>query len=427
MVGEDIKDEAGDKTQSDSKDASSEQVDETGNASQSTPNASQYPYSSEGYYAAGYPAAGAEGAAAGYPRGYEGGVPPYMAGYPPMPYAYQHHMYPHYPGYPPQMYGYPQPEGGYRDDQGAGAGPYHSSETGVASGAQDNGEESKTAEKKAKGAAIGTAHRLKTYIKPRIPSSQDVLDRRSRKNAQSRARAAKLRERIAAIEQKPEVERTEEEKQLFAQYEGRRQRKNDRSRERALEKKEEIDRILAKPEKKRSKIEKQFLEGALSAKKRKNEGDRLRRQRLKELGLSAKAVGLKPGISARGPMQPYRGMPPHPYGAMGEIPMSPMPPMGAQHPMQSPEGYAAATASPGMGPNVGYPSPQPASQTGVIETPGRSDSAPLPYIPGQQGYDAQSRVAQRRHPDGSMSISIGGETGMSSENHEMSDLLPHEN
>ena len=44
--------------------------------------------------------------------------------------------------------------------------------------------------------------RLKTYIKPRIPTTQDVLDRRARKNAQSRARAAKLRLRVIEIEKK---------------------------------------------------------------------------------------------------------------------------------------------------------------------------------------------------------------------------------
>ena len=60
--------------------------------------------------------------------------------------------------------------------------------------------------------------RLKTYIKPRIPSTQEVLDRRSRKNAQSRARAAKLRQRIVDIEHKPAEERTEEEQQLLHRY-----------------------------------------------------------------------------------------------------------------------------------------------------------------------------------------------------------------
>jgi hypothetical protein len=271
--------------------------------------------------------------------------------------------------------------------------------------------------------------RLKTYIKPRIPTTQDVLDRRSRKNAQSRSRAAKLRYRVVDIEKMTETERTEEEQAIFMQFENRRQRKNDRSRERALEKKEEIDRILAKPEKKRSKIEKQFLDNALSAKKRKNEGDRLRRQRLKHLGLSSKGSGVKPGISARGPLPgkyhpPPHHMPPHGYGGhMGEIPMSPMPPMGQHHHMQSPGGFG----SPGMMPSMGFTSPQHPRRPGgpgVMETPGRTGpgGAPMPYMPPSQAYEGQapspsnyqqqphpsSRVEQRRHPDGSMSISIGG-------------------
>ena len=305
--------------------------------------------------------------------------------------------------------------------------------------------------------------RLKTYIKPRIPSTQDVLDRRSRKNAQSRARAAKLRMRIADIEQKKDSDRNEEERQLWDQYEARRRRKNDRSRERALEKKEEIDRILAKPEKKRTKIEKKFLDTAMNAKKRKNEGDRLRRQRLKDLGLSTKGTGLKPGISARGPLPvryqpppghpgPHPQYPPHPHpvhpphgypGHLGEIPMSPMPSMAGHphHPMHtSPGPYG----SPGMMPSMGYPSPQqarrpPAPGQGPMDTPGRppqGGGAPLPFIPPSQQYESQgsptsargpqpsqptqqqsqhqdsaagsSIVEQRRNPDGSMSISIGG-------------------
>ena len=264
--------------------------------------------------------------------------------------------------------------------------------------------------------------RLKTYIKPRVPSTQEVLDRRSRKNAQSRSRAAKLRARILEIEVKPESERTEEEIHLWQQYEQRRQRKNDRSRERALEKKEEIDRILAKPEKKRTKIEKQFLETALGAKKRKNEGDRLRRQRLKELGISTKGTGIKPGISARGPLpaQYSRGGPPHhqqqhpyhmPHPGMQDIPMSPLPSMPHHHHgMASPGGFA----SPGMMPGMGFPSPSHRAPRG---TPGR-----MPYMPPSQAYDATqsppqnppaSRVEQRRNPDGSMSISIGGGAGPS--------------
>lgn len=218
----------------------------------------------------------------------------------------------------------------------------------------------------------GATARLKTYIKPRIPSTQEVLDRRARKNAQSRARAAKLRQRISDIELKPELERTDEEMHLWQQYEQRRQRKNDRSRERALEKKEEIDRILAKPDKKRTKIEKQFLETALSAKKRKNEGDRLRRQRLKELGLSTKGSGVKPGISARGPLPPqyahlsqlqqhgYGHMVAYPHPPQGEMPMSPLPMHHHHHHhhpshMQPSPGYGSP---PGMMPPMGYGSPQ---------------------------------------------------------------------
>jgi hypothetical protein len=262
--------------------------------------------------------------------------------------------------------------------------------------------------------------RLKTYIKPRIPSTQEVLDRRSRKNAQSRARAAKLRDRISEIESRPEGDRTEEERTIFGQYEARRQRKNDRSRERALEKKEEIDRILAKPEKKRTKIEKQFLETALSAKKRKNEGDRLRRQRLKELGLSSKGTGVKPGISARGPLPPqYQGS--RSGGHYQDIPMSPLPTM--QHHHHSPGGFG----SPGMMPNISFPSPSrgsrsrrlPSGPGGALgpsgdETPQRDEQQPLPYMPPERGSEVPisggegSRVEQRRNPDGSMSISIGG-------------------
>lgn len=339
-------------------------------------------------------------------------------------------------------------------EEGAGVGPYAAATRGstpaAASAARSQGEKSSGQDAEGMGEDGGSKDdnieadivpgavtaRLKTYIKPRIPSTQDVLDRRSRKNAQSRARASKLRLRIGDIEKKKESVRTEEEQQIFNQYEARRQRKNNRSRERALEKKEEIDRILAKSEKKRTKIEIAFLDNALSAKKRKNEGDRLRRQRLKELGLSTKGSGVKPGISARGPL-PQKYHPhhphhmPHPYGHVGEIPMSPMPPMAGHH-MQSPGGFV----SPGMMPGMGYPSPQPGRRPGTagpgaMETPGRAGAgqggASLPYIPPAQAYDAQSpqnnqhafsqhqhagsRVEHRRHPDGSMSISIGGGSG----------------
>jgi hypothetical protein len=285
----------------------------------------------------------------------------------------------------------------------------------------------------------GATARLKTYIKPRIPTTQEVLDRRSRKNAQSRARAAKLRQRIVEIEMKPEEERTEEEMHLWAQYEQRRQRKNNRSRERALEKKEEIDRILAKPEKKRTKIEKQFLETALSAKKRKNEGDRLRRQRLKDLGLSTKGSGIKPGISARGPLPPqyqqhmpppgqpmhhgYPYPPPPGHHPMGDIPMSPLPtmPHNQYHPhMQSPPpGFGSPGpmmfASPGRQPPMphGTPGRPPYMPPHYEQHPPPAQAPPgvnrqQQQSPSRGQLPHSSRVEQRRNPDGSMSIQIGG-------------------
>jgi hypothetical protein len=423
------------------------------------------------------------------PRGYEGysgyGPPP---GYPPPPYMPPPYgMYPPpYPMYPPPHHHHPHhpPPPYYPDPNmsryGSGDEGAYGRSASRERGEQDDRKPSRTEgeshppppmmhhhhpppphmmhptsqeEDDDESAEEGATARLKTYIKPRIPSTQEVLDRRARKNAQSRARAAKLRQRISEIELKPEDDRTEEEVHLYAQYENRRKRKNDRSRERALEKKEEIDRILTKPDKKRTKIEKQFLETALSAKKRKNEGDRLRRQRLKELGLSTKGTGVKPGISARGPLPPqyqppmgshpgYGPPPSHHHSGMGDIPMSPLPtmphhqqPYHPYHPMQSP-----VFGSPGMMSGLGYPSPQ-HGRRGAPMTPNRHDHGHMPYMPPPQAYDhpspssssspshhphhlhhpqqqqlrtpIQSRVEQRRNPDGSTSIQIGGRRGSS--------------
>jgi hypothetical protein len=175
--------------------------------------------------------------------------------------------------------------------------------------------------------------RLKVYVKPRIYSvSQEVLDRRARKNAQSRARAAKLRERVAQIELKPISERTPSEQNLFELHNKRRSKKNNRSRERALERKEEVDRILAKPESQRTKLEKQFLENVMDAKKRKNEGDRNRRSKLKELGAMAKtnAMWVKSMSSpTNGAAAKENGMPPYGYAY-------PPPPYGYAYPPPHP-------------------------------------------------------------------------------------------
>jgi hypothetical protein len=243
--------------------------------------------------------------------------------------------------------------------------------------------------------SYGAAARMKMYVKSKVPTRQEILDRRARKNAQSRARASKLRDRIMDIKDRPRDELNEEELGLLEQYENRRGRKNDRSRERAIEKKSEIDRILNKPERKRSKIERQFLETALTAKQRKNEGDRLRRQRIKVMGKKGtKSVG---GGHARSP-----------YGDPS-LPMSPLP--GHQYPGSS-------------APPYGYSSPRRGAPPGVMEAPAGGGGVPLPFVPppqqGQYGADARSQlhlpqsssqVEQRRNPDGSLSISIGGARG----------------
>lgn len=166
----------------------------------------------------------------------------------------------------------------------------------------------------------------------RVKTTLDITHRKLRKNAQSRQRAARLREKVESIKIKAEEEGLEEEDaKLFHSVEERRARKNNRSRERALEKKAEIERILAKPERERTKEEMECLEIANAAKKRKNEGDRLRREKLKTMGLKSKPPGVS--IHSRPTSSPSSSSlapPPPPPGMMGRMP--PPPPPHAQHP-----------------------------------------------------------------------------------------------
>jgi len=135
-------------------------------------------------------------------------------------------------------------------------------------------------------------------LRSRVSTStagEDVisLERKAKKNAQSRARAAKLRERIKSVKDLEEEQKSEEQKKLIETFEERRRRKNERSRERAIEKKKEIERILSKPESIRTDKEKLDLEIAMRAKEKKNRGDRIRRERIKMMGLSK---GKKPPL-----------------------------------------------------------------------------------------------------------------------------------
>lgn len=119
---------------------------------------------------------------------------------------------------------------------------------------------------------------------------EKVRGQRQRKNAQSRARQAKLKEKLEMIRLKAEHERTEEESLLLQKDEAKRFKKNNRSRDRASQKKAEMERILSKPEHKRTLEEQEFLEITMNAKARKNLGDRQRRVRIKQ---EKRAKGLQ--------------------------------------------------------------------------------------------------------------------------------------
>lgn len=145
------------------------------------------------------------------------------------------------------------------------------------------------AQSKAAAAAIA-AKRAQTREQAQQELSKTVLDRRSRKNAQSRLRAAKLKQRIAEIQGKDPKERTPEEVSALAVFEERRQRKNGRSRERAMERKKEYERIVKISEDQWTKEEKSFIQETMVAKFKKNEGDRHRRKKLKEEGDSTGSI-----------------------------------------------------------------------------------------------------------------------------------------
>jgi hypothetical protein len=193
--------------------------------------------------------------------------------------------------------------------------------------------------------------RLQVYVKAKQTVPPDVLDRRARKNAASRARSAGVRNRIVEIELKPLSERTESETNLVELHNQRRSKKNERSRVRSIERKETIARILSLPEKKRSKLEKQFLEASLGARERKNQGDRMRRRRMKEMG---DAVKMRRAATAKGMAGPGVGV------MGGEMPGAIGPPM---HPYHYPyPGYPqhyGGMMPPGYHPMMGYPPPGP--------------------------------------------------------------------
>jgi hypothetical protein len=139
-------------------------------------------------------------------------------------------------------------------------------------------------------ANISSASRARVFVKSKITVNEALLDRRAKKNAQSRARSEKLRERVEVIANTPAVERTEEDQALLESFENSRSRKNIRSRERAFEKKSEVARILSIPETKRSKSENDFLETMMTSRQQKNHNDRMRRAAVKASKKSSGAL-----------------------------------------------------------------------------------------------------------------------------------------
>ena len=111
------------------------------------------------------------------------------------------------------------------------------------------------------------------------PKTDKTLEKRARKNARSRRRAAELKQFIAVIKKKRAEDRTPEEIQMFNAHEEKRLQKNQRTKERALERKIRFEEICAKPVEERTLEEKNFLEETKNAKFRKNEVDRLRKKR----------------------------------------------------------------------------------------------------------------------------------------------------
>lgn len=117
------------------------------------------------------------------------------------------------------------------------------------------------------------------------PASENgpPVRKRAKKNVKGklRQRARSRREVATEIEQKPESERTANEREWLAHYIEQREKKNARSRERALARSAEMARIEAIAPFKRTPEENQWYALQCKAKKAKNEADRERRAQKK--------------------------------------------------------------------------------------------------------------------------------------------------
>jgi hypothetical protein len=355
------------------------------------PHAGPPPQAPPHYYYAGPP-----------PPGYPSQQPVPPPHHPPPPYMYHPHPV-HYPGYPPPEYAQPRPQDPYylpaRPEYAGVARAAAGSSSSVGSIGGDSG-------------------------------NYDVLSKRAKKNSQSRARAAKLRQRVEELKYKPSHLRDEEERKLFSQFEDRRSKKNERSRERAIEKKGDVERILAIPEHERSREDQIALDTAIKAKLRKNEGDRLRRERIKRMGMKA---GNQPRSRGRpkkqaGSQKDDATRPPTSIRTGTEHPISPIAPSMPSQDLGMP--------SPGflMSPGLGFPSPHAGAPSAAAPMGMGGESytgaqVPVPLLPRDEAGDGRSQgqhsgdpatwphlhlpqrstnVQQHRNPDGSMSINIFG-------------------
>lgn len=255
--------------------------------------------------------------------------------------------------------------------------------------------------------------RRATKGKPKSEAEQ--VERKLRKNTQSRARAARLRERIQEIHKKPEDARTEDDLKVIEIFEERRRRKNERSRDRAIEKKQQIEKIMSKPEGKRTKEERKIYEITMSSKARKNEGDRIRRERIKMMGLKGKGISVsvrgrpRRTLGPDGQPIPYDSSIPYAPGMdPNAVPMSPVP-LHSPGPQFGSPGLMFAP-SPGQ---AGYPGmPPPGAYHPGMPPPGAAGGAGAPrqlQMPAEGGDEGSSAVVQQEHhADGSLTISIGG-------------------
>lgn len=244
------------------------------------------------------------------------------------------------------------------------------------------------------------------HSQPLQPSTRS--DRKEKKNAQSRARAAKLREKIAEVKNKGDEQKTDEEIRLLQIFEERRRKKNERSRERAIEKKMEIERILAIPEAERTPEDVTTLDVAMKAKQKKNEGDRIRRERIKNSMTRKKPPGVrgrprkyppketkqKPGKPSDSEQSPRDG----PVTSSSTLPTAPIfPPMTTSY---------NVTHGPMIPPYGPQPTPE-GMQRPVI--------TPAELMQNQQLNLQQSQStpfapqARLQRPDGSMATSLFGE------------------